>query len=49
MESGNFEPFDLRTPPRAGVLDKVPWSIRLLAAAAFAFFAALLISAIASR
>jgi hypothetical protein len=35
-------PFDPEPPPPDGVLDKVPWSMRLLVASAFAFFLALL-------
>jgi hypothetical protein len=42
-------PFDLKPPPHDGTLARVPWSIWLLAAAAFAFFCALLISALAAR
>jgi len=36
------EPYDLRSPPHGGVLDKVPWGMRVLAVAAFTFVLALL-------
>lgn len=41
MPSESFSPpFDLRRPSRAGVEASVPWGLRIIAAAAFLFFAA---------